>query len=144
MRTLKKCGALLAVSCLLLCTLLLGVSCNGDGAGNDTTSPVVTTAGDVVTTAPVVTTTGDGKLTYTVTVVDQNGDPVVGAYVQLCIGEMCNMPVATNGEGIAQIKAQPDDWEVTLANPIPAGYTFEGGKTPLDGETEITITVTKN
>ena len=88
----------------LLLTLLMALSClfiACDSAdGGQTTSPE-TTAADVTTEAPADAATEaptqapSTKVTYTVTVKDQNGDPVEGAAVQMCDDKGCKMPAAT-------------------------------------------------
>ena len=95
-----------------------------------------------------VTKAADERVTYTVTVVDQNGDAVVGAGVQLCYKGICLPSVNTNDYG-TMTNLIKDGYEVSVLLTLPSGYSA----TPVsgdyhavipEGQTEITITVTKN
>ena len=88
-------------------------------------------------------------MTYTVTVVDQNGDAVVGAGVQLCYNGVCLPAVNTDDNGTITNLIK-DGYEVSVLITVPNGYSEP---TPVsgtyhavipEGQTEITITVTKN
>ena len=90
------------------------------------------------------------KIAYTVRVVDQNGDAVVGMSVQLCPGGVClanKFVTDASGEITAEItpaeyvSVQLQDLEgYTLPSTVDGSYHGV-----IDsGETEITITVTKN
>ena len=61
------------------------------------------------------------KVTYKITVVDTAGSPLAGANVQLCVGDICKLPVATGDDGVA-----------TFANFDEANYTI---KVTFDGNT---------
>ena len=97
-----------------------------------------------------VTKIADSKVTYKVKVVDQNGDVVVGAGVQLCYKGICLAAINTgaNGEMTNQLDA---GYEVSvLISSVPEGYTIPATEasgyhaTIAAGQTEITVTVTKN
>ena len=98
-----------------------------------------------------VTKLADETVTYTVKIVDQNNDPVVGASVQLCYNGVCLTAVSTdaNGEITNSLKA---GYEVSVKVEVApgSGYTLPAPDangyhaTIPDGETSITITVTKN
>ena len=92
-----------------------------------------------------------GKADYTVTVVDQNGDAVVGAEVQLCPGGVClanNFTTDENGE--ISVEITPGKVVNVKLVSLPGGYTppaadESGYHASIDaGQTEITVTVTKN
>lgn len=78
--------------------------------------------------------------TYTVTVLDSEGQPVAGVLVQLCKDEACFVPKKTdaNGQMTFTLKAGEAiaDYRVTLVG-MPEGqsaaaeYTFEAGQTAL-------------
>ena len=96
-----------------------------------------------------VTKAQDERVTYTVTVVDQNGDAVVGAGVQLCYNGVCLPAVNTDDNGTITNLIK-DGYEVSVLITVPNGYSEP---TPVsgtyhavipEGQTEITITVTKN
>ena len=90
------------------------------------------------------------KVTYTVKVVDQNGNAVVGMGIQLCPGGVC-LPdnFVTNADGEITKDLAPNA-EVHVKLEGLSGYTLPA---TLDGtyhaviesgETEITVAVTKN
>lgn len=81
--------------------------------------------------------------TYTVTVVDQNGDAVPGVVASFCTDKSCNMAEG-NADGIITFSGEPQAYHVQILG-VPDGYSF-------DKEAEIytdaqpgntTITVTK-
>lgn len=81
--------------------------------------------------------------TYTIKVVDEGGNPVVGAMVQLC-AEVC-MPKMTDAEGMAvyENQVERDDYKASVTS-YPAGY--EALTEQVDfyfeaGSYEVTITV---
>ena len=75
-------------------------------------------------------------VTYTVTVVDQDGAPVAGTPVQLCVGDLCLTPRVTGANGIVVFDIEPATYSVKL--PVYDGLVFY-----FDGDsTELTITVT--
>lgn len=89
------------------------------------------------------------KVTYTVKVVDNNNDPVVGISVQLCYNGTCAAAVATDENGEMKAELTPGTTVDVMLHEID-GYTLP---TPVNGdyhavieagETEITVTVTKN
>ena len=97
-----------------------------------------------------LTKVASNKVTYTVKVVDQNGDAVVGMGVQLCPGGVCladNFVTDENGE--VSVEITPKDYvSVQLKEldgytlPAPTDGSYHG--TIGSGETEITLVVTKN
>lgn len=84
---------------------------------------------------------------FTVTVVDQNGDAVVGAMVQICDDENCLMPLPTDDNGKVQFNFESSDSHKVLLASCPDGYETEYmGENYLyieDGETEFTFEITK-
>ena len=84
---------------------------------------------------------GDG--TYTVTYVDQNGDPVPGVMCQVCDAATCQVFVS-NADGVCDFTLPAGHYEIhTLM--VPAGY--EGDTTTITeapaGGGELTFTLTK-
>lgn len=115
MKILKQYTSLFIILSLLLCSVLM-TACNKD---NTTNTP--TTSSDAVPTTPPqeeVTTPepDDGKVVYTITVVDNNGDPIEGAKVQLCYGGLCTpLRGATDENGvITSNRMEPKDYEVSV------------------------------
>ncbi len=83
------------------------------------------------------------KVTYTVTVKDQDGNPVAGVRVQLCEDDLCKLPKSTNENGVAAFEEAEGVYRAKLAS-LPEGYTGDlETYHPFDGKTELTITVTK-
>lgn len=85
----------------------------------------------------------DGKVTYTVKVVDESGNPIAGALVQMC-SNTC-FPSATDANGVATFKLEDAEYKVSFLT-LPAGYTHVGTEENyyFDGDaTELTITLKK-
>lgn len=81
----------------------------------------------------------EDKVDYTVTVVDEEGKPIVGAMVQLCL-EAC-IPGITNAEGFATFTVLEADYKVSFVS-MPAGYTSDATEFYFDnGAYEMTITL---
>lgn len=138
MNNMKKLFALILALCMVLC---LG-ACGGENGGETTEGKETTTAPETSeateeTTAPVE----DGKTLYTVTVVDQDGNPVAGAMVQLCLDACC--PGITDENGVAEYSLEAGDYKVSFLS-LPAGYTYSTEEQDFhfeDGSTEITLTL---
>ena len=84
------------------------------------------------------------EVVYTVTVLDQYGNPVSNVNVQLCTDAMCFNAV-TNADGIATKELNPNNaYNVKIH--APEGYTApEGYFTTIEaGTTELTVEITKN
>lgn len=121
---------------LVLCLALSLCACgNASGDAETTGATNATTEATNDDTEPV----DDGKVTYTVKVVDEGGNPVAAAMVQLC-KETC-LPGATNAEGVAEFKVVEDDYKVSFMT-MPAGYEAEAEEFYFeDGSYELTITL---
>ena len=145
---MKKIALMLALVLALSCLLM---ACDTPAPDTDTT--VAET--DAPTEAPTETPTGapteapteapSTKVTYTVTVKDQNGNPVEGAAVQMCDDKGCKMPAATNAEGVVTFTYDPSNYHVTIVE-CPEGYTCDPEQAfYFEGEaTELTVEITKN
>ena len=84
-------------------------------------------------------TENDGKVTYTVKVVDEGGNPIAGAMVQLCL-EAC-VPAITNAEGVATYKLAEENYKVSFVA-MPEGYTADATEYYFAaGSYELTITL---
>ena len=84
----------------------------------------------------------DNTVTYTVTVVDEDGAPVVGAAVQMCVGDICKLPCPTDANGVAVFEDfDPADYAVKIN---VSGYTGEAEYHFDANATELTVTLTKN
>ena len=80
------------------------------------------------------------KTTYTVTLVDTNNQPIVGTNVQLCVGEICRLPVTTDASGVATFELDADDYTVKIPN--LEGYIIEPYYYFPTNSTELTIQLT--
>lgn len=124
---MKRLFALLAA--ILLLTCLMSACTSAPDAPSETTAAA----------------TSPDKITYTVTVVDQNGAPVQGVSIQMCTADSCLMPAATGADGTASFTLAPAAYHATVAT-CPEGYTAESSaEYHFEGDaTALTITVTKN
>lgn len=124
---------------LIVCIALGLCACGGNNTP-ETEAPVQTTVPtDVPETEATETPADDGMVVYTVTVVDENGEPVPGVVVQWCL-ETC-FPGFTNASGVAQYTAAEADYHVSI-NSMPAGYTYSTDEQEFsyeNGSTEMTI-----
>ena len=103
---------------------------NGDG--DNTTAPTVTAP-----TEGTDPTEDDGKVTYTVKVVDEGGNAVPGAIVQLCKDTCVPCPVDANG--VATWRLAEDTYKASFVV-VPAGYTAEQSEYYFeDGKCDMTI-----
>lgn len=132
MKTLKWLFVTITVIALLGCL----TACNEptESSAPESSTPTTTTT---------TTQADDGKVTYTVTVTDEGGNPVTGALIQLC-AESC-FPTSTNAEGVATWTLAEEDYKASFLNvDAPAeGYTYvDPDETDFyfeSGETEMTI-----
>ncbi len=90
---------------------------------------------------------------YTVKVVDQNGNAVVGAKVQICHSLCLDCdPTGANGETTKEITTASIEGSLKVkVLTVPSGYSIPAGTLEdgyhaafADGETTVTVTVTKN
>jgi len=132
---LKRLLAIAVIVCLALCLF----ACTGSGSG--TTEPV-STSGTNASDAPTNNTTEEAVFDgYTVTVVDEGGNPIAGAFVQLCL-ESC-YPSVTDASGIAKFDLEEAEYKVSFVS-LPAGYEYVSEEQNFyfeDGSKEITITL---
>ncbi|MBQ8302096.1 MAG: Ig-like domain-containing protein [Clostridia bacterium] len=82
------------------------------------------------------------KITYTVTVVDQDGNPIPGAKVAFAANGGTAIPFPTNAEGKATYKS--DKTVTATVTEIPVGYEYDklNVAQTLSSET-LTVTITK-
>ena len=148
----------------LLLALLMSLSCLLIACDSSTTeTPDTTVADTAATEAPTETPTEtpteapteaptetpteapSTKVTYTITVKDQNGDAVVGAEVQMCDDKGCKMPAPTNENGVVTFTYDPSNYHITIVG-CPDGYTADSAQEYYfeEGSTELTAVITKN
>lgn len=136
---------------LALCLALSLCACGGKQEDNNVpeetqnvpAEPVVNTS-DVPQQdeAPQEETKPSG-ITYTVKVQDEGGNPIAGAMVQICQGELCLMPTATDDTGVAVFSvAEEAEYEAKFLS-LPAGYdyTTEEQVFHFGSSFELTITL---
>lgn len=131
-------AVVVVVAVILLIVLLPGNKGTGDG-GNDGGNDGGASDGGNVDNQPE---TDD---TYSVTVVDQDGNPVKGALVYFySAGGGLDVPFPTNKDGVASYKTDKGVANVALFT-LPAGYESSelNKKQNLDSDNKLTITVTK-
>ena len=103
--------------------------------------PVKAVPYDETIEMPVPETEGDG--TYTVTYVDQNGDPVPGVMCQVCDEASCRVYVSDES-GVCQFDLPAGAYEIHTLK-VPAGYegdTSTVTEAPMGGG-ELSFTLTK-
>ena len=142
----------LALSFVLI--LVLGLcACTVANSGSKQTDPVAegsdpTAESTTKATDPAAKETEPAdeettEPTYVVTVQDQNGDPVVGAFVQLCL-ESC-FPALTDENGAASFFLDEADYKVGFTV-MPVGYEYVDDQQAwyfAEGENTMTIVINK-
>lgn len=128
---------------VLMAAILCG--CGSNGGSENTASTTGSTAAPETTVVPETTAapteTDDGKVTYTVTVVDENNNPVEGVILQFCDAENCKLPVGTDANGVVSVSYEASEYHV-LVNEIPEGYICQETEYYFDGTSELTIVLT--
>ncbi len=84
---------------LVLATMLCLCACGGEQPDPTTTATPVPTTTVPATTVPP-TTVDDGLVEYKITVLYPDGTPVAGVKVQICLDDLCQMPVTTDENGV--------------------------------------------
>lgn len=123
---------------LMLTLAMVFVLCACGAVENEEAAPTTTAPTVTAPTEGETEPTEDNKITYTAKVVDQNGAPVVGAMIQLCL-ETC-VPTTTDANGVATWKKDTEEaYKVSFIN-IPEGYSVETNEFHFEaGSTEMTI-----
>lgn len=86
--------------------------------------------------------TEDGKVTYTVTVTDEDGNPIAGAMVQVCDEGNCFAPVVTDDNGVATFSLVESSEYKTKLLTNPEGYeAVDTDYVHFEDGTEVTLTV---
>lgn len=120
---------------LVLATVLCLCACGNTGDAQNESTQKTTTAPVEETTQPV----DDGKVTYTVKVVDEQGNGVAGVMVQLCL-DSC-IPAVTDATGVATWKVAEAAYQASFVS-VPAGYAQDANKYDFaSGTYELTLTL---
>lgn len=141
---------------LAVLTMLCVVSCNtaeDDTTAETTTAAVTesntetdteTTTADA-TTATTEETTTAADVGYKVKVVDQDNNPVKGAWVMICKDDVCSTPKETDAEGYAYFPEYTDTGRKAKIGWEMEGYEIDT-ETYVDfpeGSFELTLTIKK-
>ncbi len=146
---MKKLSLILSVLLLLSALLLVGCDSDAKDPAKESDTVAATSAETVAETQaetlPETQVETVATVTYTVTVKDQNGDPVVGARVQLCTGDLCKNPVKTNDSGVATFQLEEAVYQAKFTT-LPEGYTgdTESYVDFPEGSNDLVLTVTKD
>lgn len=130
------------IAIALMFAMALSLAACGGSTPAETEAPE-TEAPVVVTEAPAVETEAPAEEedAYIVTVVDEAGNPIAGAMVQLC-KDTC-FPGVTGADGVAKFVLAEDEYKVSFLA-LPAGYTYVDDTQEFyfeDGSMELTITL---
>lgn len=129
---------------LMLCMVFTLTACGGNGSEDtekDSQNSESQMSENKNTENSEDTPVDDGKVLYKVTVVDEGGNPVAGAVVQMCL-EAC-VPARTNDTGVAEFNlVETDGYKVEIMT-LPEGYEkISADPVYLEsGQTEVTLTV---
>lgn len=144
MRAMKRVSSLILAVCMALALCACGGGDNGSAEqpGSASASVSASTPQQVAgSTSSEDVNVDDGKVTYTITVVDESGAPISGAMVQIC-KDTCLPCGATNENGVVTVTTLEDDYKVSFMTPV-AGYVTDGLEFYFDeGSTEMTIILT--
>lgn len=135
MKTMKILSVIAVLLCMMLSLCACGSSTPTATEAPETEAPVVETEAPVETEAVVP----EGMAVYKVKVVDEAGNPVAGAMVQIC-KDSC-VPGATDAEGVATFTVAEDDYKASMLT-MPAGYEYAEETDAYyfeDGAYEVTI-----
>ena len=144
MKSLKRIFATILMLCMVSALTACGGNAGGDTEKNTQNSQNESTV-DKNTETEKNTEVDDGKVVYKVTVVDEAGNPIVKAMVQVCEDGNCFAPVFTDDNGVAEFKLVEKDGYSTKLVKNPDGYeAVESDYVYFEtGEKEVTLTVKK-
>lgn len=142
MKQFKK----ILVTVLMACMVMGLCACGNSGEGDTEKNSEKNTQSSQVTDSEKDSqkeSENDGKIKYTVKVVDESGNPIANALVQMC-SDTC-FPSSTDASGVATFNLAEDEYKVSFLS-LPAGYAHAGDATDyyFDGNaTDLTITLKK-
>lgn len=142
MKSLKRIFATILMLCMVSALTACGGNAGEDTEKNTQNSQNESTV-DKNTEDAKDTQVDDTKVVYKVTVVDESGNPVVKAMVQMCL-DSC-VPAMTGDTGVAEFKlVEAEGYKVEVLS-LPEGYE-KLSEEPVyleNGQTELKITVKK-
>ena len=128
--------------CLALCLAVSLIAC-GETQVENPTDEATKAPTDNQTEAPATDApTEDANPVYTVRIVDEAGNPVAGAMVQICQGETCMPGPLTGEDGTVTFQVAEADYKVSFLGSVPAGYDYTTEETEFyfeKGSYELTI-----
>lgn len=140
---MKKFLALMLALVMLLTLCACGKEAPEQKPANDVPPVADAPQADAPADEPAEEETVDDRITYTVKVVDEEGNPFASTMVQMCQGENCT-PAVTDADGVAVFKmAEEADYEVKLIQ-MPEGYAYAADAEAFHfdaGSYEMTITL---
>ena len=142
MKLTKRLLALILGLTMLLCLAACGEQTETSTPAESSAESVAETSSEASAEASTEASLPEAAK-FSVTVVDQDGNPVSGVYVQIC-KESCVFAMSDEN-GVAVFEAEITDGYKLSVLSLPEGYTYEGeAEIHLEyGATEYTLTLTK-
>lgn len=132
------------IAALLLICMVMGLCACGGNAPEATTEAPTEATTEAPTEAEVTEepTVADGMAVYTVTVVDEGGNPISGAFVQICKDDC--FPGSTDENGVATFtRPESQGYKISFIS-VPVGYDYTDENTEFyyEGDAkELTVTL---
>lgn len=135
--------ALLVAACAFFCAC--DSDKNGEGEKESSTASSTETSSETTseTTDSSEETTEAAIDGYKVTVVDENGTPLAGVYVQFCRGDLCMAPYPTDENGVIIYDYADDDYTVKAIDYDFVYESLEPEYTLNKGTKTLTIVMKK-
>ena len=143
MKNLRLHAAMLLLLAALLSVALILCACPAQEPADGGATTASTTANNPGATATTTASSPtNSRITYTVTVVDEAGNPIEGVEVQICDGDRCLLPNVTDANGTVSWKTTSGNFEAQIKG-APAGYAYDAElHIPFpEGETSLTVTL---
>ncbi len=125
MKSFKKIISLILLSCVLFSVIAL-TSCDNEKTDDNGDNPQNPTSGN----------------TYTVTVVDQDNNPISDVNLMISDSSTIFINGKTGSDGKFSTETDGTNLSVMIVN-VPSGYTKPEGLISFNGEKQLTVTVTK-
>lgn len=138
----KRLLAILLALCLVLGLCACGQTPAEEPEDTQTVAPApeqTEAPAPEATEAPQVENTNP---TYTVKIVDEGGNPIPGALIQMCQGETCMPGPLSGADGTVTFLVAEAEYKVSFLAGPPAGYDYSSQETEFyfeDGAYELTI-----